>query len=479
MIGVDARLHRHHALAVDHALDGRVLGLEEVGEVLRAQAGEVLGEQVLVGRELHERDVHVVLRPVERLVAGSADDVRPARHARARTSPRPAWCAFAKASRPQSAGFTTLPAPGSGAPARGAAAAASPRSAAPRAAIRRERVRIMVRRYDGKRRRQGQKDSAGRAIRPCGPSRCGCCSRHRLRRSPAPPRPRPPARCVSFPSSIRSRARRRSRRGPPPGRAVGADHGSGGRRVHRSGEQLVVGDLVLGLLPRSLLRAATASRPTSTRARTRSRRPTPTAPAALARNLANSYAAGLLLRRRVVHDVVRGAADEHAAVRAVGPGHRPTPSCTFLNCPAANSCEIGAERGRGVDGHRGCRRCRPRGSGRCCRRCRCSTRASTSPCRRATGRSGVPVASSNVTFVARAVRPLSLFDDRVARLCEPVLDGPRVGLQRDAVVARRRLCTILCESASTSSKRGRRLVRVEPGAPEDAPCRSRGSGSSR
>ena len=66
VIGVDARLHRHHAPAVDHPLHRRVLGLEQVGQVVGRESGEVLRQEVLVVRELYEGDVHVVLRAVER-----------------------------------------------------------------------------------------------------------------------------------------------------------------------------------------------------------------------------------------------------------------------------------------------------------------------------------------------------------------------------------------------------------------------------
>ena len=108
VVGVDAGLDRHHALAVDQALHRRVLGLEHVGQVLRRQTGEVLREQVLVVRELRERDVHVVLRLVERVRGRRRASRRWHATSRARTSPRPASVAFANASSPHSDGSTAV-----------------------------------------------------------------------------------------------------------------------------------------------------------------------------------------------------------------------------------------------------------------------------------------------------------------------------------------------------------------------------------
>ena len=186
---------------------------------------------------------------------------------------------------------------------------------------------------------------------------------------------------------------------------------------------------------------------------------------------------GLLRRGRAIDDVVRGPADEQAAVGTVRAGHgcrrRASRSCTARQRGAARSCRARPR----------CRsssprdRWRPRGSGR----------GRSVPVLDASfeftmssihWKSAMPVASSNVTFVARRVAPVAVVHERVARLREPVLERPRVGLEREPELAPP-LCTIFWDVGLHLVERRRRLVRVEPGLLGRRPCCSRGSGSSR
>ncbi len=483
VVGVDAGLDRHDALAVDHALHRRVLGLEQVGQVLGRQAGEVLREQVLVVRELHERDVHVGLRAVERRGRLRRASRRWRATSRARTSPRPASSPArtrrarsrrgvarrrlrrhsARAAPPSADVAATATATSARASASADGTTATPPVGRPE---RPDSAAIGPTARSNRRHSQGSsRVTRFGAVTVRHPMRllyssiaalaCGRRVRDRLLRASA------------CPSSMRGEPvddraphalvlRRRRHRAPGP--AVAAFTGPC--------EQLVVRDLVLGLLRVLLLQRRHASPPTSTRARSRSRPPTPTGSAAAARNFANSYAAACFSGADLFDDVVRGAADEHAARRGLsGPGIGPTPSSTFLYWPAANSCEIVpsaadvsiviaacavADREVVVD----------------TRSCRCSARASTSPCRRATRRSRRRSRRRTSPSSPGRSRPLSL-----STIVWPAL-ASQCSIGQESVLSAMPncaapLCTICLRVGLHLVERGGRLVGIEPGAPED------------